>query len=245
MFLKFQDESNNIFDNTDPPKPSLTTYNPSSQPITSATFTRSYNQNSNPCVVGNCVIKMADQYYKMPQFQTYEREPRQGYKYVKYLEKGDEIMTRDGDVAKVVCILKTICSMNGIPGRAELVELGGPNGLRITPWHPIQWNKGVWEFPANIKKSEIFTDVDAVYSLVLDKGHIAMINDTPFITLGHNFTDNDVIKHDYFGTDRVIDNLKQMPGWDSGLIILHSGCMRADDKGIVNQLVYNSNKLKV
>ena len=243
LFYLLQEEFNNIFDNTDPPNPSNKNHNSYSQPITRASFTQSYNNNSNPCVTGYCYIKMADENYIMSNWRSYERIqiPPRGYKFVEDLKKGDEIMTRDGEMAKVVCVLKTICSMNGISERAELVELGGVGGLCITPWHPIQWKEGVWEFPANIKQSEIFDNINAVYSLVLDKGHIAMINETPFITLGHNFTDNDVIKHDYFGTDKVINDLKKMPGWNQGLIILQSGCMLTNDSGIVNQLVFNGN----
>ena len=53
---------------------------------------------------------------------------------------------------------------------------------------------------------------------------------------GHGFTNDTVLEQD---TQTVIEVLKCMNGWDKGLIELQSGCIKADDNGMVKGLVYN------
>ena len=45
------------------------------------------------------------------------------------------------------------------------------------------------------------------------------------MSLGHGMTDNAVVSHPYLGTNRVVDDLSRLPGWDSGMVLLNSGCM--------------------
>jgi hypothetical protein len=42
--------------------------------------------------------------------------------------------------------------------------------------------------------------IDYVYNLVLESGHIAMVNGISCCCLGHGISENDVIRHAYFGT---------------------------------------------
>lgn len=42
-------------------------------------------------------------------------------------------------------------------------------------------------------------DCEAVYSFVLDKEHVMIINNIECICMGHGFTE-EVAKHEYFGT---------------------------------------------
>jgi len=32
--------------------------------------------------------------------------------------------------------------------------------------------------------------------------------------------EGDIIGHDYFGTERVVDDLRKLPGWDVGLVTI-------------------------
>jgi Mg-chelatase subunit ChlD len=92
-------------------------------------------------------------------------------------------------------------------------------GLIITPWHPIYMPRIGWQFPCMIG-TRIIHSLSGVYNLVLDKIHIAILNDTQVCTLGHGLVGSPVIEHEYFGTQRVIEDLKQKPGWNEGFIVL-------------------------
>jgi hypothetical protein len=58
--------------------------------------------------------------------------------------------------------------------------------------------------------------------LVLDgENHWATINGLQVITLGHGVKDDPVASHEFYGTQKIIDDLKLMgPGWDDGYITL-------------------------
>jgi hypothetical protein len=55
---------------------------------------------------------------------------------------------------------------------------------------------------------------------VVDHGHVAIINGVEVILLGHNFTTG-ILKHDYYGTNKVINDLMKMPGFNDGLVTLN------------------------
>ena len=65
---------------------------------------------------------------------------------------------------------------------------------------------------------------ESVFSLVLDSYHVAFINNIPCICLGHNFTQG-ILEHEYYGTNKIIKDMKQMEGWESGHIIVYDGCI--------------------
>ena len=117
----------------------------------------------------------------------------------------------DGAVgnATVVCLLKTIVPS----GKAELVSLG--SGLKITPWHPVFVDEE-WQFPINLGavKEEA---CDAVYSVLLDKTHVFLVNDVWCIGLGHSYEDG-ILKHAYYGTTAIISDMMDMNGWKEGLV---------------------------
>lgn len=62
----------------------------------------------------------------------------------------------------------------------------------------------------------------AVYNIVLQNEHTVLINEVECVTLGHGFA-GPVVEHDYFGTSRVIEDLKRLPGWAQGRVELPLG----------------------
>jgi hypothetical protein len=123
---------------------------------------------------------------------------------------------------KVNCVVKTECE----GGKADIVELKG--GLRITPYHPIRIN-GKFFFPS------IFADVvnvgcPYVYSFVLDKEHIMTINGIQCVTMGHNFVNDNVVRHPYFGSQAVIKDLSRLRGWNRGLVEINNEYILRDSK---------------
>ena len=230
-FDKIVDHSSDMFDTLPPPTPSLV-HNRTGlyrglgngnvnmialTPVRTAT----YNTPEAPCFTGDCLITMADGSSKA----------------VKNLEKGDEIMSSSDPYAidrtasaRIVCILKT----NYKSGYANIVNLG--RGLHITEWHPIFMN-GNWVFPADVKTAT-YQPCEAVYSIVLDMNFVAFINDMPCICLGHEFQEG-ILRHTYFGSNKIINDMKVMPGWDAGKIINNSGCMIINkDTNMVEGMVY-------
>ena len=145
------------------------------------------------------------------------------------LKKGDSIATLAGS-AKVICVLK-FATVNSV---ANLCSI---NGLSITHRHPIKQN-GKWIYPSTISDA-VPTACEFVYNLVLDQNHIAILNGIPVILLGHNYQTG-ILKNDYLGSQRIVEDLKRMPGWQEGLIQFEQGFGFA--KNIKNQrekLVYN------
>ena len=97
-------------------------------------------------------------------------------KHVASVQRGDLIALPDSSSSEVVCVVKTNCAN----ARAALVLLG--SGLLITPYHPV-YVQGQWVFPYNLGIVKEYP-CPAVYSFVLNRGHVAIINDIECVTLG-------------------------------------------------------------
>ncbi len=91
------------------------------------------------------------------------------------------------------------------------------------------------DFPIEITKP-IKKNFDYVYNFVLEDGHSALINDVTVVTLGHNFTSNSVIKHNFYGTQKVIDNLARFEGWEEGLVVLDKPKFERDINGNISNI---------
>ena len=198
-FQALQEEGITIFSDIPPPKPSIAHRKWSSDrsPLTLDTpfdFSAFINPNGG-CFSGSCVVLMED------------GRP----KYVKDLKRGDTVW--GGHTIRAVVY-------TALDEPVAMVKFS--TGLLITPWHPIR-NSPVepWQFPAEMVKGvQGIFDIKGYYNLVLDSGHVVEINGYQVCTLGHGFTDNTVIRHPYFGTEAVIEDLKMRDGWAEGFIQL-------------------------
>jgi len=133
--------------------------------------------------------------------------------------------------ARIKCVVKHKCQDN----RMRLCEY---NGLIITSYHPIRIG-GQWVFPIDVDQgNQREYECEFVYNFVLDSGHIMTVNGVEACTLGHNFKESAVIQHEYFGTNKVTDDLMKMKGWTRGLVTLHSGSLkRNEDSNMVEGLI--------
>lgn len=202
LFQEIRKEVEDIFAELPVPTPSLST-----QAFT-GNFQQSTYSASGPCFDGmgkvNCLTDT---------------------KYVKDLQSGDYIRNNNGDVSKIVCVIKTF-----IPsGATDMVNL---NGFRVTPWHPIRVN-GAWTFPHEVK-APIKLHCSHIYNFVLDQHHIITIDGFDAITLGHNYTNDPVLSHPFFGSQKVIDHLQTHPGWAAGLIELETYNPSYDENGLIS-----------
>eukprot|EP00826_Nyctotherus_ovalis_P047963 TRINITY_DN55_c0_g2_i5.p1 TRINITY_DN55_c0_g2~~TRINITY_DN55_c0_g2_i5.p1 ORF type:complete len:639 (+),score=185.10 TRINITY_DN55_c0_g2_i5:234-2150(+) len=195
-FKELQDKADAIFCSLPAPVPSLRA------PIKTASPARAY---SPPRYMSN---------YMSQSIGCFDGEGEivlsNGKKKVKELKKGDEVICAGGEKAKVVALVVT-----KVEREVELVEL---NGVKLTRKHPVRLN-GQWHFPMSVKKGNMIY-CDAVYNLVLDRSHIVVISGLEVVTLGHGFKDNAVIEHKYYGSQRVISDLKEFEGWEKGKVMI-------------------------
>ena len=203
LFAQIRLDGEDIFCNLPPPEPSnKDDYDNNYRggggrryvASSSQSITQSYYNSSNTCFHGDCLVSM---------FQHPKKK-------VSAIVKGDIVTTPYGP-SKVVCVVKTIINPKN---KIHMVRFN--SGLVITPYHPIMV-KGIWEFPCNLKRPEAIS-VDAIYSFVLDSGDVICVNDTHGACLGHSFRDNDIIKHEYFGSQKVIQDLRKLDGWSNGQV---------------------------
>lgn len=152
-------------------------------------------------------------------------------KEIMQLNKGDVL--EDG--SRVKCVLITKFS-------GEMVKIGN---LVITPYHPIIFD-GEWQFPIDVLIENSQKKLDNPYmvmvkapkpnwvcQLVLDKNHIINAEGFKCIGLGHGFKQG-VLKHDYYGTERILKNLSMFEGWEKGKVSLKSYRLVRDSNGMVN-----------
>merc|ERR1719164_266609 len=152
---------------------------------------------------------------------------------------------RAGDrPALVVCVVRTHCER----ARCDLVALPGCGAaapLRVTPWHPVRpAADAAWRFPAELDGARALDGApcDSVYNFVLDRGHAIELSGAiagggdggaratfAAVTLGHGLESDAVVRHAYFGSRRIVDDLAALPGWRGGRVELLHGWLRRDD----------------
>ena len=84
--------------------------------------------------------------------------------------------------------------------------------------------------------------VDAVYNFVLNDGHVVYIGGIECVTLGHG-KKGEVVEHAYWGTELVINDLKNMDlGFEKGYVEIQNPVLKRDIKtGVVKQLIEAKN----
>lgn len=130
---------------------------------------------------------------------------------VSELVKGDKVLDGEGREAEVSCVVEVLCN----DGVVALVEVS-PN-LRLTAYHPM-FSAGSWCFPSSLHVPSLCARA-SVYNLVLDGAPSVLIDDIPVVVLGHHLTEG-AAAHEYFGTDRVIKDLKKLSGYAAGRVVL-------------------------
>ena len=208
LFNKIRDNIDEIFSNLPPPVPSnnsvsfddTNTVKYRGGQNSTKSFSSSFNCRDNGCFHEDSNILIDHNIFKK----------------IKDIKKGDTVLDIDGNYNKVVCVVKYINKDN----KTNLVELN--SGTLITPWHPVLNNNNEWIFPFTIGKLIKEYQTKYVYNLILDKGHTIIVNSDICVTLGHNINTNFVVSHQYFGTDKVINDLQKKDGFNDGLVYIYS-----------------------
>eukprot|EP00762_Andalucia_godoyi_P005803 ANDGO_06983.mRNA.1 Protein spotted leaf 11 len=200
-FVQYQAKADKLFCALPPPQSSARAgadYRGSGAPSSRVPVNMSSYYNSRgPCFDGDSLVAMFD--------GTVKR--------VRDLRKGD-VLSNGG---RVRCLVETV--LGDEPTRVINLK-----GMWITPWHPVIWN-GAWTFPNEVDPSAVVDKVlGSIFNLVLESVHVAEICGVQVICLGHGMQ-GPVIGHAYFGTDAVIEDLQHVENWETGHILLDSGCM--------------------
>ena len=231
LFNDIRDIADNIFNSLPAPVSARPTSSRSSYGASSTTsYTpapsmSTFNSASAPCFHGNCSVLMANKESKR----------------VSDVCKGDIVQLATGE-AQVVCVVKTVMSA----AATDLVQL--PQGLVVTAWHPVRVD-GVWTFPCQVEGRSVHTAAcDAVFSFVVknvdgDEKVTSgmMIDGVECITLGHAVTNDPVASHPYFGSIKVVEDLRMnaTQSFADGLVTLDGGkCILKDATGLVSGFQY-------
>ncbi len=210
LFHALQDAGDTAFASLPVPKASL--LRPSygataAAPAASLTSMSVFHNASSGCFAPNTGILLADGTRKT----------------IDSLVRGDSVWTPSGP-ASVTAVVSC-----GTIKRTQPMSI--VSGLCITPWHPIRIG-GVWNFPADIVG---YADriMPAVFNLILSSGHIVDADGIEACTLGHGFTE-DVVKHEFFGSQKVIDDIAKQPGWlDGAPVFVNLATRRDPDSGMI------------
>lgn len=111
---------------------------------------------------------------------------------------------------------------------ARMVMLGGTG---VTPWHPARVAEGAWDFPSNLAPPTMVGGNVVSLAFTQRTGFQRPVafasEDAPgvqYVALAHGMK-GDVVEHEYFGTERCIENLRPQAD-ERGVIVVDSGSAR-------------------
>jgi flagellar biosynthesis chaperone FliJ len=219
-FIMIQEQISDLFDSMDPPKQdivhtqtSMGGFRGGSVAPSQQFSSQSFNNMGGGCCVGESNVLMANNQYKM----------------IKDLKRGDEVISYDENfnivIDKIECLVITETENN-----QEM--LCNVNNLSITPYHPILYNN-CWIFPIDISIPSIKV-CSYVYTLVTESRNSINVDGFIYATLGHDLSGNK-IQHDYLGTIKVINDLKNFISYSNGFVHLKKSMFKREN-GVINKI---------
>ena len=113
------------------------------------------------------------------------------------------------------------------------------NGLRISRKHPVKTSPGsAWVAPQDITETMDLLDPLVVHNFVLSAGGAMQVNGMSVVTLGPSEVMRELgeLFHPYYGTTRVLNDLKAMPTWPCCECVAYTACPEARCSGRVPAL---------
>jgi len=230
LFLEYQSQIEDVFSKIELPPPSHKTY------VFQTKYSSQHNSFGSGSVSGNSgsgslsvtysqtqTRQLPTSYYNVDggcfTGQWKVNMPNGVIKNVSDIKPGDVVVSKDSPTG--VAIVRVILKLQ-INRCMDMISLN--NGAGITHYHPYYMDdtKHNWKYPTTSTEA-IYgaTPGEYMYDFILDCGHtVNMVGGFNIVCLGHGFTHSPVIKHEYFGTNRVIDDLKDHPDWSNGIITL-------------------------
>ena len=213
MFDRICDNISTVFEAIPPPKPDIVKSRGvgmkmkgrASAPAPLRNMS-AYNNAGGGCCIGSSGVLMAD--------KTIQE--------IQYLKKGDKVLTCDPNnynetpISEVECLVYTESY-----GEEDLLSTisNATTTLTLTPYHPvINSITDQWVFPINLSPPQV-RRCRGVYTIVVKNRFPIIVQGFTYATLGHDIT-GEVIGHPFFGSDRVINDLKKIDTYDKGFIHL-------------------------
>jgi len=197
------DNISTVFEAIPPPKPDIV-----KQAYRGSTNLRSmsvYNNAGGGCCIGTSGVLMANK----------------NTKEIQHIKKGDKVITCDPNnlneqvISEVECLVFTES-----PDYKESLSTVQNNtmSLSLTPYHPILNNEDRWIHPCTLSPP-LFRACRGVYTLVVKNRYPVIVQGFVYATLGHNIQ-GPVIGHPFFGTNKVINDLKRFNTFTEGFVEL-------------------------
>ena len=79
--------------------------------------------------------------------------------------------------------------------------------------------KSQWNYPINIHNKLKDIECSNMFTFVINNRQSVIVEDFIFATYGHGLNES-IVKHEFFGTDKVINDLKAFPTYKFGIIYL-------------------------
>jgi hypothetical protein len=145
---------------------------------------------------------------------------------VESLRKGDEVWTRGGS-ARILALVE--CR------RESYHRMYTINGVTLSPEYPFRRGEQ-WARPMDMP---FYTEtlMPTVYAVILELSYTIDVGGFECVTLGHGLTGG-IVEHRYLGSQRVIEDVRNQPGWESGrpvyqnLIVIHNRVTGAVDRWV-------------
>jgi hypothetical protein len=134
------------------------------------------------------------------------------------LKHGDQILIAGENTANVKCIIEIQQT------DAKPIIFLPESGLWITQDHPIKID-GNWKYANQVESFQSISNTfGKVYGLVLNEGHIALVNNIECITWGHNI---EKVAH-YFNQEHKIISYLRKYKWYGGHVVINEGSALAE-----------------
>ena len=152
-----------------------------------------FNTDDGGCFLGECMVSLANGEKKK----------------VENCVKGDVL--DNGSVIRCVVRKK-------VGRQVKMVKF--PLGLTVTPWHPVRASANMpWMFPCMWIMKVEWMYVDYFYDFYIEgENQFMKIDGLQVISLGHGVKDDPVASHEYYGTQKVIEDMKKEKGWEEGFV---------------------------
>ena len=230
MFDRICDNISTVFEAIPPPKPDIVRVEPPaltrgggmSMPMKRTAPLRNmsaYNNASGGCCIGTSGVLMANKTIRE----------------IQDIKKGDLVFTCDPNnynetpISEVECLVYTESY-----GEEELLSTisNAATSLTLTPYHPvINSVTDKWIFPINISPPQV-RKCRGVYTIVVKNRYPIIVQGFTYATLGHHIT-GEVIGHPFFGSDRVINDLKKINTYDEGYVHLKKEDYKRENEIVV------------